>query len=442
MNKKMKFFIFFAVFLAIFHFIPGIKKELVDVITGQRPENFSIIWSANRIIFEPFVALCEYFVSLAYYDKQLISWVFWLLALCFIFGIRKKGGLRDAVSLILFSMLIFLSLVTVSLISPLPAPELKIPDSFTKIDFHSHTYYSYDAIDSPQANLRFHIKQGFDLFFATEQQNTESLSHFEKGEQLSRVFPGVQVRTTDGNALLVLGSKYFDGKKFRKKSNKEIVALAHSENLLVICPHWWKWRMPPLENIYRAGVDGFEVYNPGYMQLSETERKRTIDFCKEKKLLMISATDWHGWGAFSSVWTVFEGNPAEVKSDPVKFLKGKPKTMVVAYKRNEAAALSRYYLEPFYAIYYYFAGIDFYQCLSWLAWILVFLILSRFKRALCGLISAGFFVTSAFYIRIALSVKDNETILPLLVPVTIVLGIGWLITLFCVGKHAERTARS
>ena len=414
--------------LAIFHFIPGVKKELVDIISGQRLENFSIIWPVKRLIFEPFVALCEYFLSLVYYEKQLLSWIFWLLALSFIFGIRKKDGFAGAVRLGLFSMLIFLSLITVALISPLPRPELKVPDNFTKMDFHSHTYYSYDAVDSPGSNLRFHRGQGFDLFFITEQQNTESLKFFDKDSQLSGVFPGVQVRTTDGNALLVLGSRYFDGKKFRKKSNKEIISLAHSENLLVICPHWWKWRKPPLEKIYSAGVDGFEVYNPGYGQLSETERKRIIDFCSKNSLLMTSATDWHGWGSFSSVWTVVEGKPDEVRADPVKYLKSKPNTVVAAYKREESQSPVRYYLEPFYAAYYYFAGIDYYQCLSWLFWILVFMILSNFGRALRGVISAAFFVTAAYYIKIALSIKENETILPLLVPALIVLGIGWLIS--------------
>ena len=388
------------------------------------------------------MALCEYFLSLVYYDKQLLSWIVWLLVFCFIWSIGKKHGLKGAVKISLTAILIFLSFITGSLVLPLPAPRLNVPGNLTKIDFHSHTYYSYDAIDSPESDLKFHRAQGFDLFFATEQQNTESLAHFEKPDQLSEVFPGVQVRTKDGNALLVLGSKYFDGKEFRKKSNKEITSAPHSQGLLVICPHWWKWRIPPIENIYSAGADGFEVYNPGYMQLDETERKQIIDFCKEKNLLMTSATDWHGWGAFSSVWTVVQGKPEDVKADPIRFLKGKPKTIIATYKRNKAKTAVRYFFEPFYAVYYYFAGIDYYQYISWVVWLLVFLILSSFRTVLCGSISAAFFITAVFCLRTGLSIKENESILPLLVPALVILGIGWLAAAFFSVKQAKKTAQS
>lgn len=427
MNKKIKILIFFAACVAILHLFPGGKKALYDIISGHKPDGFVLVWPFTRVIFEPFVAFCEYLLSIVYYGPQLLSWVLWIFIFCLGYGIKERQKFAGIGALFLRYLLIFISFVTAVLIVPLPVPRLNAPSNFTKIDFHSHTYFSYDAIDSPKSNLRFHDRLGFDLFFATEQQNTNSLDHFDKKARLSKVFPGVQVRTKDGNALLVLGEKYFDGREFAKKRNHEIIALAHSKNLLVICPHWWKWRTPSIEEIYKAGVDGFEVYNPGYMQLAETERQSIISFCEGKNLLMTSATDWHGWGAFSDVWTVVEEKPDRVKAHPVQYLKTRPKTMVLVNSRNESQKKIRYYLEPFFAIYYYFSTLGVWECLSWLVWVLLLILLFSWKRIFFGIISAAFFAGAAYYLGIAFSIKDNETILPLVVPALFLIGLGWLI---------------
>ena len=427
MKQKLKIFILFTVFLGVMYVIPGEKKALYNIITGQKAQDFSLFWPFSSYLLEPLVAFCQYVLSLISYSFQLLSWVFWLLVGCILTAAaRKKLNFKKIAGNYTGILLVFLSLITAVLIMPLPAPRLNVPPGHTKIDFHSHTYYSYDAIDSPNSNLRFHNKLGFDMFFATEQQNTESLKYFPVAEQLNKVFPGVQVRTRDGNALLILGDKNFDGKEFRRRTNKEIIDLAHSKNLLVVCPHWWKWRKPSVEEIYEAGVDGFEVYNPGYKQITEDERNWLIAFCKEKNLLMTSATDWHGWGSISNAWTVVKGDAEEVKKRPIEYLKNRSETLIIAYKKAELQNNIRFIFEPFFALYYYFSGINIYQCLGWAFWAVIILLLAYLKRVVYSVISLGFFGGTVYYFLLSLTIKGNETIFPLVVPALFILGFGWL----------------
>ncbi|MCX5781985.1 MAG: hypothetical protein NT145_04695 [Elusimicrobia bacterium] len=426
MKSKIKIGLIFSAIILIFYLIPGEKKALYDIITGEKMDNFKLVWPFSRYLLEPFVGFEEYIFSLYSYGFQLISWISWIFISVLIGCINRKNlKVADAIKYFLFSVLIFLSLITFTAIAPLPAPLLKTPPEYLKADFHAHTYYSFDTITSPHENLKFHQNNGYDFFFVTDHRGPRGFNSSAELQTSGKAFPGMQIRALEGNALLVLGDKNFDGKQFWGKTNKEIIELAHSKGLLVICPHWWKFRIPPIEQLYNDGVDGFEIYNFAYKNISEKERNKIIELCRQKNLLMVGVIDWHGWAWAGNVWTVIKKEDDKIKTNPAEYLKNNRKTSVVVYKKSETQNRIRYIFEPFFGIYYYFSGINLLQSLIWILWILFFLWASRFIREISIFLGAVFILSGIYYTVISFSVEGNKTIMPLLVPILAVLGLGW-----------------
>ena len=106
---------------------------------------------------------------------------------------------------------------------------------------------------------------------------------FPSDERRNHVFPGIQIRTTEGISVLLLSSKFFRYEDFAKNSLKDLINLAHKNDMLVIMPHWWKWHRPALQEVVDSGIDGFEIYNCGYRYISDSTRKEIIDICKKNR---------------------------------------------------------------------------------------------------------------------------------------------------------------
>ena len=254
---------------------------------------------------------------------------------------------------------------------PVPRAKAHAPKNFNITDYHSHTYYSHDGLDSPGQSLRYHERLGFNSFFDTEHGHTNGFDKFPAAARLTTVYPGMQVSTTERVSLLVLADRPYDAAPFLHKSVKEVIGLAHANGFIVICPHWWKWRYFTWQQLYDFGIDGFEIYNAGYRKFAPAERRELVDFCKAKGLLMTGSTNWHGWGYMSNVWTAIENGAGN--GLPFDSLMKHALTKVIVLERpGEAQGLLRYALEPFFGCYYYFGSLNKRQAVSWLVWLVLF----------------------------------------------------------------------
>jgi predicted metal-dependent phosphoesterase TrpH len=296
--------------IIILYFLPVKPSILTDIVHRLPAEGFSISWPLLRYIIEPFAGITEYILSFSRYMVQLFSWICWLGIFWIVAGIARKKSITAILRNAAFSWLIILSLLFMAILLPFPAPHLNAPANTAVIDLHSHSFYSHDGVVSPLQSIAYHNGLGFSSFFITEHGHTDSFTHFPKERQLHSVYPGMQVSTKERVSLLVLADRPYNGAEFRDKTVKEVIDLAHQKGFVVLCPHWWKWRYFTWQQLVDFGIDGFEVYNAGYRKFSEEERNRLIDFCKEKHVLAVGTTDWHGWGYMSNVWTVI-GQPQQ-----------------------------------------------------------------------------------------------------------------------------------
>lgn len=430
----MKKLLWLIPLIIVLYLLPAPELRLIDLVPGTKPIDAKISWPFLRYLCEPWAGPGEYLLHSTRYILQLVSWIGWIGAFFLTIGFLRRKNFFEILKHTAFAWLVFLTIVVFYLLLPLPAPSLVLPDNYTATDFHSHTQFSHDGVPTLSQSLGYHQSLGFNSFFVTEHGHTASFLKYPDAKRLSTVFPGMQVVTPERISLLVLADRPFDGSKFLHKPIKDVIDLAHREGFIAVCPHWWKWGQPPWEELYKAGIDGFEVYNAGYRNFPEYERANLIRFCRERGLLTMGSTDWHGWGRMSNVWTVFESDTqnGHTASSLFDTLRQHRPLHVLVYERAERNDFVRYFFEPFFGLYYYFGGMNLRQLLGWVFWIVVFAFLAAFRQAVYWtklfsfLFGSIFLVLSVYY---AISwiplLPENQILGKLLVPILATLCVSW-----------------
>ena len=418
--------------------------RLHDLITGAAADGgFFISWPFIRVFTEPVYAFSFYALTLnkSFYQPALISWFWWLITAVLVYcGIRKRN-IGQTFSRIFYAVMILISVFLFVILVPLPGPKLNKPEGFIAADIHSHTIYSHDNLSKPSSNLRFHKVHGYDSFFITEHNHTDSFDKFSENARYKDVFPGVQMRTNDKISVLLLSGKHFDGKEYADKSLSEIIEKAHSNNMLVIMPHWWKWRKQSLQELVTDGIDGFEIYNCGYRNLTKKELKKIIEISKDNNLLMVGSTDWHGWGYMTDVWTVFPANQGTNLKD---ILDKKPETKVLLYREDQSACALRFVFEPFMFFYYYIKNADAISVLSLMVWVMLLNVLfignmAKYIKKFTPPAMAAVMAAAAVVMYISYMSADgfNKIILTAVIPVLLGCCILWFFVWRLNGKNIQ-----
>jgi hypothetical protein len=383
-----------------------------------KTRDFAVVFPKWRILIEPIYAFTFYILTLdrPFYKPALISWGAWGLYFVLLYCICKKKTIVQTLVRTLYAILLMASMAAFVVLVPLDGPKLVKPSKYIAVDFHSHSRYSHDNASTERGNFNFHISAGYDYFFITEHQNTNSFIHFSQ-PQREHIFPGIQMQVVEGVSVLLLSPRPFDAADYQNMSIVDIIQKAHKNDMLVVMPHWWKWEKFSFEQLKNYGIDGFEIYNSGYRNFKPSLRRDMIDFCLENNLLMIGSTDWHGWGYMSDVWTVFDAKGIINSKGNLEF--GEPQVLV--YRQAQSSALFRFIFEPFAAYYYYIKNVDMVNTFSFMVWFsAVFLVLFfsfakvifRFvPLILCGVCA----VSALYYLAIFIPVSEVNNALPFIV---------------------------
>jgi hypothetical protein len=410
---------------------------LYDLITGLQVPDFSITWPKVRFFVEPFYSFTFYLLTLNrdFYKPIIISWILWVLGSVLVYCLASKKKLKQTANAMFYSLMILLTIFSFSVLIPMPGPKLEKPKGYIAIDTHSHTLSSHDNIAPACISLKAHIWHGFDSFFNTEHDQTKGFMMFPKNTRYTMVYPGIQVQTEDGVSVVLLALKEFNGQDYKKMKLVDVVKKAHKNQMLVIMPHWWKWRKHTFAKLKDIGIDGFEIYNCGYRYFDKNEQKSMINFAKENNLMMLGTTDWHGWGCMCDVWTVFSQED-NMKNIEALFLKN-PKTKVILYRQEQSKSIARFVFEPFFAFYYYIKNINFKYLVSLVIWIvfLFFVLKSYFskfiKKYLPLALSIIYALGSIYFYIIVVPVSDtNKIVMNSVVPALMVFCALWLVLWF------------
>lgn len=398
------------------------SSNIIDISTGEQLKGMVLQWPIFRLFIEPFYAFAYYILTMerSGYVFALASWLVWLVLITILFCRYKKFSVKNTIIASCFSFFFFVSITCSVIILPVIGPKLIVPNGYKAVDCHSHTISSRDNISNMLSSISFHNGQGFTDFFVTEHDNTKGYHTIPGDIGTNHIFPGIQIRSKEGQSVLLLSNNYFKYEDFKGKSIKEMIDLSHSRGMMVVMPHWWKWHKPKLQQLVDWGIDGFEIYNCGYRYISQQTRQEIIDLCNANNLPMFGTTDWHGLGYMSNVWTLIkeDGN-----KNVFELMRDKPKTTIVVHDVKGPQFIVRYIFEPFCFLYLYATTTQFKYVLSFYMIIFIIIVLlykvpiMRIVR-ITSLSLACFYSICVFYFvcmlqySFYLNVMIPETILP------------------------------
>ena len=397
-SGKKIFFLLFLLIFSILYFSPNQGYKIYDITNNNILANdFSIKTDFWDIIFCPFSQIPDYFLHFEEYRLQLISWFAWFFAIgiiLFIFiKIRRKRDLKQDLSSSnfviensspMFFLKIFLTfwlLIIFVIFFPYPGNKIQPsnPDEII-VDFHSHTYYSWDAMSSFKRSIDFHKKNGYDAYFTTEHDLVladKTNVDFLKNSDIFVGF-GEEVPDFDGVYHLIFNIKTAITRAELSGSNYESTISNLNKNQGIAAAALW-WQNTSIHGILQKKFACAEISNMGHRNYRGINIEEAIRKFKEQKIQMIGTTDWHGWGYKSYIWTAIKipnwknMNYIEKENTLLDALRGKYQTRVLEYKMlGQKTTLMRYIFEPFFGIFYMLSSQSFLCLAIWFFWIFIF----------------------------------------------------------------------
>ena len=390
-KKRIWWLILILAGFLVLYFLPHSPRELVNAETGLKAENVYLTVPFSAKLFAPFLDFPFYFYNFAEPKIQLFSWLIWFLAIWLIVGFiklrsppfKKCLSLLRGIIVIIVSFLLF---VLYLFLFPLPQYSLntKNPNEIF-LDLHSHTIYSHDGSATLERSILWHLNCGFNGWATTEHEWIGA-APIAQEEMLRKnsidgfVIAGEEINFK-GSHINALGIKK-DIDRNRYKNLADLVKAVHQQKGVVIVPHFWGKRKPPLslKELAKSGVDGFEIAGNSSRPLKPELKGEIINLCREKNLLMVGGTNWHGWGSFCNIWTGFKIDNHQ-KSNKKIILNALRKREVSKFRvityQKKFYTKSHYFFEPFIGTFSYLCSLNNWQRISWFFWIFIICFLLR-----------------------------------------------------------------
>ena len=366
---------------------------LVDAVTGALPGEAVLTRPFLYVVLAPisnaldaltFLSLERAYSFVAVWTIVLVVWSLWKPVPWWRRGIRAVGAIA-AVALALLA----------AVLAPRPVPFVRPTGSGqTILDYHAHTSASHDGRKGfgPAELARWHAVQGFDATYVTDHNTVFSLPI----ETAIPLLPGVEWSVHRQHVVALGPVRDIERARFSNTTPNllGIFAELHRQGALGIAslPEYWANHREDLELFVAAGVDGFEIVNcsPKGLAFSSASRRSVIELAAPHDLLVLGASDNHGWGKVTCVWNVSRTGLEGFRANRVL---ARP----VALAQGDAAAWSA----PLSQIWLMFRGLDWDERASWLTWIALISIYRAIPRREGQKAGLGILFRSVFQSRTA-----------------------------------------
>ncbi len=197
---------------------------------------------------------------------------------------------------------LFLVYLCFILLIPLPSWTLVTTDpDLVVADLQTHTVYSHDGLLTPRQNLALHRARGFDVVAFTEHNNppgTLTSTAVSLGEEgFPYAVPGTEVREPGNAFVLAVGwvppQRKWSDQWLHDLERQPVIALA------------WKLSVADVHRLAAMGITGFEIANAGHPDIPLSVRNAILEEARQRNLVLVASSDWHGWGGFWRTWTTF-----------------------------------------------------------------------------------------------------------------------------------------
>jgi len=345
---------------------------LLDAVSGAPPGDVDLVRPTLYTLLAPISNVLDAltFLSLERAKALLLGWTGVLV----LWGLLRRGTLRRRVIAALLGPLAVVLLGVAAVLLPRPVARLVAADStLTVIDYHAHTARSHDGRRgwTLQDLAAWHAAQGFGASYVTDHNVV-----FEGGiDDPIRLLPGVEWSVFDQH-VVALGAVGPIDRGVYGRDTRAMLGLfgaLHRQGAIGIAslPEYWRNHWGDLADFVAAGTDGFEIVNcaPKAIGFPAGARAQVLQIAEARDLLVVGASDNHGWGKVTCVWNLSSPSAHGFRSNRVV---ARP----IALAQGEWRPWTAAYTQPWLML----AGLSWSERSSWLTWILVILIYRAVPR--------------------------------------------------------------
>ena len=350
---------------------------LVDAVTGSAPGDADLDRPILYVVFAP---LSDALDALTFFSLSRAVWAFvvWALLLAAWGAVRASSdSLRwqRVVASASLGPAVLVLLVVAALLLPRPVPRLVSDSPGTVIDYHAHTNASHDGRPGwTLAKLAaWHERQGFQASYVTD-HNVVYDGSLPAPEGISiSLLPGVEWSVYRQHVVAIGRVEALPRDSFGESTARMVrmfSVIEHQGGLSIASlPEYWRNHAEELGAFVVAGVDGFEIVNcaPKALGFPSDLRRQIISLAESHDLMVVGASDNHGWGQVTCVWNVSRPGAQGFHTNRVF---ARPLALVQGEWQGWTAPIT----QPWFML----RALSWSERVSWLTWVLVIL----FYRAL------------------------------------------------------------
>ena len=344
---------------------------LVDAVTGAVPGDVELVRPPAYVALAPLSDVLDALTFLTLERARALLLV-WGLGLAAWGALRPGSSVRLRVGRALVGPLALLLLGAAAVLLPRPVPSLTAADSSaTVIDYHSHTEASWDARAGWTAArlARWHAGQGFQAAYVTDHNALFDSTIEGKGgggEHPVRLLPGAEWSVYRLHVVALGAARPIDRERFSGNAPAmlRLFAELHAQGAMGIAslPEYWMNYWDDLDALIAAGADGFEIMNcaPKALAFPTAARRRVVELAARHDVMVVGASDHHGWGKASCVWNLAHPSEHGYRANRVY---ARPLALAQGDWPAWAAAWTQAWLM--------FRSLSWSERVSWLTWILL-----------------------------------------------------------------------
>jgi len=345
---------------------------LLDAVSGMPPPDADLVRPTAYTVLAPLSNVLDALTFLSVGR----AWAFvigWATALA-LWGLVRHGSLRRRLTRAVLGPVAVVLLGVAAVALPRPVPRLVVADSsLTVIDYHAHTVASHDGRRRwTVADLAaWHAAQGFAASYVTD----HNVIFNGAVEDPIRLLAGVEW-SVYGQHVVALGAIAPINRDVYNRDTPGMLTLfseLHRQGAIGIAslPEYWRNHWDDIDEFVRAGVDGFEVVNcaPRAIGFPAPARGQVVEIAAAHDLLVVGASDNHGWGQVTCVWNLSGPSAHGFRANRVI---ARPLALAQGDWEDWTAA----YTQPWLML----QGLSWSERSSWITWIAVILIYRSVPR--------------------------------------------------------------
>ena len=280
---------------------------VIDAVTGAAPGDVELVRPLGYVLAAPLSNVLDALTFLSVGRAQALV-ATCLAALAIVGALGRAGWRRRLVRAVLWP-LGFVALAAAAVLLPRPVPRLVRGDpAAAVIDYHVHTQVSHDgrAGWTPARVAWWHARQGFTATYITDHNRVFNGSD----DAAIPLLPGVEWSLYQLHLLAIGHVSDFDRARYGGDLEQlmGVFDALHQQGALAIgsIPEYWRYHRENLERFAAGGIDGFEIVNcaPKAIGFDSAARAGVVRLARQHDLLLVGASDSHGWGMVTCVWNL------------------------------------------------------------------------------------------------------------------------------------------